>query len=196
MRPTPDSTKAPDPRDGLDLLDAHHRQALFHLGKLAALVTRLKTRGDDDEARALAADVVHFFSGAGRAHHEDEERHVFPRLLAGGDPGIVQNVLRLQQDHGWLEEDWRELSAQLQAVAQGHAGVDFDALREAALVYTALAHDHMTLEECCIYPEARARMRAGERSAMGREMAERRRCLRRSQGPSAPSEASHGVDRP
>jgi hemerythrin-like domain-containing protein len=171
-------------RDGLDLLDAHHRQALFHLGKLAALVTRLKTRGDDAESRAMAAEVVRFFSGTGRAHHEDEERHVFPRLMrAGGDPEVMQTVLRLQQDHGWLEEDWRELSAPLQAVAQGHAGVDYDALHEMVTVYIALAHDHMTLEECCIYPEARARMAANERRTMGREIGREMAARRRSSGP-------------
>jgi hemerythrin-like domain-containing protein len=161
--------------DGLEMLDTCHRQTLFTLGKLAALISRLGSRGADPEARAMAAEIVDFFATTARAHHEDEERHVFPPLLAGGDPEIVQAVLRLQQDHGWLEEDWRELSPQLKAVAQGQSGVDLDVLREGVLVFTALSHDHMSLEESCIYPQARTRLQAGERRAMGREMAARRR---------------------
>jgi hypothetical protein len=33
----------------------------------------------------------------------------------------------------------------------------------------------MALEESCVYPQARARLQAGERHEMGREMAARRR---------------------
>jgi len=40
--------------------------------------------------------------------------------------------------------------------------------------FTALSYDHIALEEVCIYPEARARLRPGERHEMGREMAARR----------------------
>ena len=137
--------------------DVHHRQTIFALGKLAALVARL-TRGDaDTEARAMAREIVEFFSTTARRHHEDEETHVFPSLLDSGDPQLVQAVLRLQQDHHWLAVDWLELSAPLNAVANGQS-VDLDQLREMAQVFIALSHDHIGLEESCIYPEARARL--------------------------------------
>jgi len=161
--------------DGFDVLDACHRQTLFTLGKLAALVTRLQGPGPDDEARSLAREIVGFFSSTARAHHEDEERHVFPALLAAGDPDIVQAVRRLQQDHGWLEEDWRALSAQLDAVASGQSWWDPEALREGAEVFIALSHDHIALEESVVYPQARARLGSGQRREIGREMAARRR---------------------
>jgi hemerythrin-like domain-containing protein len=161
--------------DGFDALDVCHRQTLLTLGKLAALVTRLRRHGCDATARALASEIVTHFSTTARQHHEDEERHVFPRLLASDDPDIVQAVQRLQQDHGWLEEDWRELSAQLDAVASGQTWFDLDALQEAATVFIALSHEHIALEESCIYPQARARLRHAERREMGREMAARRR---------------------
>jgi hemerythrin-like domain-containing protein len=169
------SSDASTPLDGLETLDSCHRQTLFTLGKLAALISRLGSRGADAEARAMAAEIVDFFAGTARAHHEDEERHVFAPLLASGDPEIVQAVLRLKQDHGWLEEDWRELSPQLKAVAEGQCGLDLDGLRAGVLVFTALSHDHISLEESLIYPHARARLQARERHAMGREMAARRR---------------------
>jgi hemerythrin-like domain-containing protein len=161
--------------DGFDVLDACHRQTVFALGKLAALITRLATLGPDSEARAMAAEIVRHFSTTARQHHLDEERHVFPRFSTSADPEIVQAVRRLQQDHGWLEEDWMEISPHLEALARGHAGYDVDVLREAATVFTALSHEHIALEESIIYPQARAHVPVGERGEMGREMAARRR---------------------
>src|SRR5262245_50956336 len=92
-------------RDGFEILDQCHRDALVALDTLSALVSRLRAEGDGDDVRAMAAEVVKFFSHTAREHHEDEERHVFPKVLAGADPETVQTVLRLQQDHNWLEED-------------------------------------------------------------------------------------------
>ncbi len=167
------------PGDGFDVLDVCHRQTIFTLGKLAALISALQRRGPDAEARALAAQVVRFFSTTAREHHEDEERHVFPKLLSSGTPEVVQAVRRLQQDHGWLEEDWLELSPHLAAVAAGQSWYDPDVLREGVDVFIALSHEHIALEESLIYPEARARSRLAERGEMGREMAARRRARSR-----------------
>lgn len=161
--------------DGFEVLDVCHRQTLFTLGRLAALMTRLQQHGADEEARAMARQVVDHFSTIARAHHEDEERHVFPALLAGGDAQVVQAVQRLQQDHGWLEEDWRALWPQLEAVALGQSWWDLDALREGVEIFIALSHDHVALEESLIYPQARARLGRTERLDIGREMAARRR---------------------
>ena len=162
-------------RDGFDVLDACHRQTLATLDLLTALVSRLAGVGADAQARTMAKEVVGFFSNVARQHHEDEERHVFPKLLAGTDPHVVQDVQRLQQDHHWLEEDWMALLPPLDAVANGQAWYDIETLREGVEIFVALSHDHIALEESCIYPIARARLAGAERSEMGREMAGRRR---------------------
>jgi len=161
--------------DGLDVLDLCHREILFSLGKLSALVARLATFGPDDEARAMAQEIEAFFSTTVRQHHDDEERHVFPRMIAAGDPEIVRAVVKLQTDHDWLEEDWMELAPHLATLAAGRPSYDLEALRSASAAFTALLHDHIALEESCIYPELKARLGASERSEMGREMAARRR---------------------
>jgi len=161
--------------DGFEVLDACHRQTLETLATLDALVARLASGAPDAEARTMAAGVVRFFSTAARQHHEDEERHVFPALLAGGDGDIAQAVSRLQQDHHWLEADWFELAPQLDAVAAGQAWYDLDALRECVEVFVGLSHDHIELEESLIYPAARVRLGAVERREMAREIAARRR---------------------
>lgn len=180
MSSSPDPTVVPAPPsgDGFDALDLCHRHTLIALGRLAALVTRLATKGHDAEAGAMAREIVQHFSSTVRAHHEDEERHLFPALASSGDAAMVQTVLRLQQDHDWLEEDWMELSPHLDAVAFGQTWYDLDVLREGAEVFTALSHDHIALEESVLYPQARAHFSEGARADMGREMAARRRAER------------------
>lgn len=180
--PTKPATTPLPPRspsdDGFDALDVCHRQILFTLGKLRALVTRLADAGADAQAQELAQEILHFFDTTVRRHHEDEERHVFPPLIDAGDPETVQAVLRLSQDHNWLEEDWMELQPQLAAIAAGQAWCNVELLHEGAEVFSALLHDHIALEESVIYPQARARLQERARRDMGREMAARRRAER------------------
>jgi len=161
--------------DAFRALHSCHGQTLGALTTLEALVVRLEREGLDAEARAMAAEIVHHFSTVCRQHHEDEERHVLSKLAVSADQEIVQAVLRLQQDHDWLEEDWMELEPHLDALACGQGWYDVDLLRAGAEVFIALSHDHIALEEALIYPQARARLNADERAAMGREMAARRR---------------------
>jgi hemerythrin-like domain-containing protein len=172
---TPDVPATPD---GFEVLDACHQQTLLTLNKLSALVAGLGADGPDALTRATAAEIVSFFSTTSRQHHVDEERHVFPKLLASSDAQIAQAVQRLQQDHHWLEQDWAELEPMLDAVSAGQGWYDLATLREGAEVFLALSHDHIELEESLIYPQARTRLRAGERREMGREMAARRRAGR------------------
>lgn len=160
------------------VLDECHRQTLAALDKLDAIVDRIES-GSDASTRALAADVVRHFSTTARQHHEDEERHVFPKLLANADAETEQIVRRLQQDHHWLEEDWHELAPHLDAIARGQNWYDVAFLREGCAVFVALSRDHIAVEETFLYPEARARTGAVEAQAMGREMAARRRAARR-----------------
>jgi hemerythrin-like domain-containing protein len=140
-----------------EALDHTHREVIRVLGTLAQLVTHLDSNGLDDDARHLAAEVCDFFDGAARSHHAAEERIVFPALLASGDAELVHHVKRLQQDHGWLEEDWLELEPQLKAVSEGYNWYDLALLQHAVPVFAALYDEHIALEETLIYPEARRR---------------------------------------
>lgn len=161
------------------VLDECHRQTLVAIANLETIVSRLDAGSVDAQTRALAADVVRHFSTTARQHHEDEELHVFPKLATNGDAAMKQAILRLQEDHHWIEEDWMELQPHLDAVACGQTWYDVALLREGAEIFAALSRDHIALEESCLYPEARARMGAAEELAMGREMAARRRAARR-----------------
>jgi len=141
-----------------EALDDAHRRTAQHLKALRSLVDRLDTADVDDAARSSALEIVNFFEGTARQHHQAEERDVFPPLLRSDDPDLVEKVERLKQDHGWLEEDWLELSPQLDALAHGHASYEPESLRQGVEVFTALYLEHMALEETLIYPEARRRL--------------------------------------
>jgi hemerythrin-like domain-containing protein len=173
------SVQPPATLDGFEVLDATHRQTLAALERLEALAAQLRGgAGADAQARAVAAEIVQYFSNTARQHHLDEEIHVFPRLAAGAEPETAQALQRLRQDHGWLEEDWLELSPLLDAVAGGQSWVDTETLLRGVEIFVALSRDHMALEESVIYPQAQAHVPARERRAMGREMAARRRSER------------------
>jgi len=149
----------------MEVLDRTHREIMAMLGHLQLLIEKLDTRGGDDDVRRLAHDVCAFFDETARPHHAAEEELVFPDLLARGDPELVQNVRRLQQDHGWLEEDWLELAPQLRAVANGQAWYDIDMLRACVPTFTELYRDHIALEENVVYPASRSlHLASGPRS--------------------------------
>jgi len=164
--------------DAFDVLDACHREMVVALDKMSALIARIETAGTDAQAQSMASELLAFFSTTVRQHHEDEERHVFPRMATDSDAETVQAVLRLQQDHDWLEEDWMELSPHLAAIAAGQSWWEIDSLRNGVSVFSALLRDHIALEESLIYPQARERLQGRQRRDMGREMAARRRATR------------------
>ena len=137
-------------------LDACHQQIHDHLSELAELMERMETSSDSAHCRQKAKTIEAFFSETSRAHHAEEERNIFPNLLLSDKPELVQAVRTLQQDHGWIEQNWLELAPMLRAIAQGEDWVDTAELKHNAEVFLALCHDHITLEETLIYPEAKS----------------------------------------
>jgi hemerythrin-like domain-containing protein len=153
-----------------DALDEVHRQIGAHLVQLDALVAHLDRVGVDPHAQAEARTIEAFFSSTSRRHHQEEESRVFPPLLASTDVDLVAKVRMLQQDHGWIEEDWLVIAPQLRALADGGGGYEPEELRHAVQVFLELCREHILLEESIVYPEAKAAAqrllrRRAERSA-------------------------------
>jgi len=163
------------PVQPFDVLDSCHRQVVIALQQMGDLVEHLAEHGVDGRAQESARAIFTFFMNTAREHHLDEERHVFPALMRSGRADLIDATLRLQQDHGWIEEDWLELAPQFESIAAGYHWFNLDQLRLAVPVFQALYQDHMALEESLIYPEARARINEWDMQGMGREMAQRRR---------------------
>lgn len=139
---TTDSTPAPSVEAGpvAEFLDCHAGivSHLTVLGELPALL------GPAAKARRIAADAVTFFRQAVYNHHQDEERELFPAVLASAAPGaerqrIQEMVDRLTADHRSVETEWECLEPGLEAVAKGREA-QVDAGRLAGLVDQYLAH--------------------------------------------------------
>jgi iron-sulfur cluster repair protein YtfE (RIC family) len=142
---------------GFDALDACHVQIQQHLAELAALAQQVESAGVDAKAQQMASDIEAFFSGTSRQHHQEEEKNVFPPLLASGDAELAAAVRGLQQDHGWIEENWLELAPQLRAIALGNSWYESAEFQHGVQVFLELVGDHIALEESLIYPESKAR---------------------------------------
>ena len=163
---------------GFAALDECHRRVLARVDELSGLVAAIEAGEINPAMRTLAASIAEFLGNDARRQHEDEERHVFPPLLASGNTDLVEAVLRLQQDHCWIEEDWFELEPHVQAIATGYGTCDTDTLKEGKAILAALYKEHIALGESIVYPEARARIGPAGLDAMAREMIGRRRIER------------------
>ncbi len=137
-------------------LDACHQQIAEHLERLDALVEHLVSQGVDAHAQGEARAIEAFFTDTSQRHHLDEETKVFPPLLSSPDEALVATVRMLQQDHGWIEEDWLAIAPQLRAIAAGYSWYDPDELRHGIGVFLELCREHIQLEESIIYPQAKA----------------------------------------
>ncbi|HEY1128621.1 MAG TPA: hemerythrin domain-containing protein [Roseateles sp.] len=152
-----------------DMLLACHERVQRSLDLLLRLQAHAATQGADAQARDAARDVLRYFDLAGPKHHEDEERHVLPRLRAAGRTALAD---RLAADHAEMGRQWAVLRTALEALRDGH-GPGPDAA--ACQAYADLYAGHMAAEEGEAFPTAAHQLDPATLAAMGAEMASRRR---------------------
>jgi hemerythrin-like domain-containing protein len=150
--------KAEIQNDRFKALDLCHQQIHEHLNQLTDLLGQLEAHSDTPHCRLTAKNIEGFFSDTARDHHAEEERNVFPNLLLSDDAQLVQAVLTLKQDHGWIEQNWLELAPMLRAIASGEDWVDNAELIHHVEVFLTLCRDHIALEETLVYPQAKSRL--------------------------------------
>ena len=117
---------------------------------------------------------MRYFDEAAPRHHRDEELHVFPPLLAEGDPDTVTVVIRLQQDHLQMESRWAQGGALLLALTEGRLARFTPADNAVLDAFAALYGGHIEAEEKIAYPRARALLDAQALQAMSLDMMQRR----------------------
>lgn len=118
-----------------------HAGILGHLQLLGDLPALLEPA---TRARQLAADAVGFFRAAVFEHHSEEEKELFPAVLASAVKGeerdkVQQLVDALTAEHRQVEGAWTKLEPKLKAVAKGH-DADVDPADIEALVKSYQAH--------------------------------------------------------
>jgi hemerythrin-like domain-containing protein len=157
------------------MLLACHQRVERMLSLLERLALHVAAKGCDGVAAQAANDVLRYFDQAGPAHHEDEERHVFPALRGCGNPETLVLVKRLQQEHLTMSQQWSAVRADLLNVIAGEWSAQLASARAARwAVFVAMYRSHIVAEESWAYPAARPLLDGSTLAAMGREMAERR----------------------
>ncbi len=165
----------PGPSAGFDepfeMLEACHQRVEHMLVLLQRLSAHLPTHGADEQAQQAARDVMRYFDLAAPQHHEDEERHLLPRLREHGHAALAERVLR---EHAAMTAAWADVRGVLQDVEQGRCQIQGQALARQWLAFAALYREHIALEEHEVFPIARKHTAADGLRAMAGEMARRR----------------------
>ena len=100
-------------------------------------------------ARSCATDVLKMFRDRLLAHHDDEERDLFPAVLrvaqAGAEADRAQAmVAQLVREHREIAQLWKQLEPSVQAVANGYlSGLDSARLHELVKRF----NEHVRFEE-------------------------------------------------
>ncbi len=153
-----------------EMLEACHERVHRSLGLLMRIEQHLQTNGPDLQAREAAGDVLRYFDLAAPHHHEDEERHVLPRLRSAG---MTELADRLLADHQEMHANWIALRQGLLALR--HHGTLPDTQQWADFV--SKYQEHIALEEGIAYPAIGPQLSPDELCAIGAEMAARRQSL-------------------
>lgn len=123
-----------------------HEGILSHLRVFSELPALLEPAA---RARRLAEDILGFFRQAVFEHHAEEERELFPAVLAsaaeGEERACVQAIVeRLTREHREVERAWARLEPELRRVAKGQdSELDAKAVQELVTSYRG----HATYEE-------------------------------------------------
>jgi hemerythrin-like domain-containing protein len=105
-------------------------------------------------ARQIAEESLEFFREAIFEHHLEEERELFPAVLASAKPGeemerVKAMVKRLTEEHRMVEALWKRLERGLKPVAKGQStDLDVSELQRLVTEYTG----HAAYEEAEFLP--------------------------------------------
>jgi hemerythrin-like domain-containing protein len=99
-----------------------------HVGFVTVLETALGLPEMIDTAarsRSCAADMLKMFHDRLLAHHDDEERDLFPAVLRVAQPGDEADrartmVAQLVREHREIAQVWKQLEPAVQAIANGY----------------------------------------------------------------------------
>jgi len=106
------------------------------------------------KARQIAEDSLEFFREAIFEHHLEEERELFPAVIASAQPGaelerVKAMAKRLTDEHRAIETLWKQLEKGLKSVAKGQStNLDVSELHRLVTEYKA----HATYEETEFLP--------------------------------------------
>lgn len=159
----------------LEMLAACHLRVQDQCATLLRLVSHIAAHGSDRAAREAATAVMRYFDTSARHHHEDEERDLFPALLAcvaGSEAVCLRDMTAaLTAEHRELEARWKALRAVLAQVAAGQAA---QLAQDVVGGFTRMYERHIAREETELLPMAQRLLSETELDRIGLAMRMRR----------------------
>ena len=166
---------APSLDEPLEILEACHGRIEAQLQTLERLLDYLPQQGADEQARQAARNILRYFDLAGPNHHEDEERNLFPTLIARAgteETHAVQSLVQdLLSDHVRMAAALDVVRGQLTPIADGiGTALDEPAVRRLAELY----RQHIDKENHDLLPLSRRLLQPQDVEALSRAMTTRR----------------------
>ncbi len=162
---------APTFDDPLEMLLACHGRIQAQCATLNKLLAHLPVHGCDAQAQQAARAILRYFDTAGRNHHDDEEKDLFPLLLASSSGAAHALIARLLGEHQLMDTAWERLRRYLTGLAEGKsAALDAEATEHFIGVYDR----HIALENSQLLPLAKQLLTAAQLETLGKSMATRR----------------------
>ena len=166
----PANKPAPDFSDPLGLLKACHQRISGFCDLLQKVVTHLEKHGLDNDAKQAIRKIHHYFSTAGKLHHQDEEQDLFP-ILTGQSLKMAEIINHLKQDHQQLDKAWEQLEPLLSKPASIESTPDFAAkVNSLCEAY----REHIKKEEDDLLSIALQILDSGQLKQLGKQMKKRR----------------------
>lgn len=155
MSPSNDAPTSPFAK----LLAAHRR--------IEAQLARFDSLAGRADAAEVVRGVLDFFAGEGARHHDDEERHLFPRLRAL--PAFAMMIPALEAQHEMMDSAHQELRAELDRGCPGGPAK----LKALAARFAEMHRGHIIAEEKGLFPMVETALPAPAKAELARELEER-----------------------
>lgn len=160
----------------LELLYSCHDKILHYSSALQSLCSTLLKEGWSPQLGKSADQIRRYFNIAGPEHHMDEEKHLFPAIIAldpelkqSESQEILQQINQLIKEHVESDILWESLDSMLEERSE-----DYDTLEELARQFASDMHEHAGIENEIIFPYAKEHISADNFKQMGAEIAKRR----------------------
>ena len=131
----------------------------------------LQQHGANQDFVTACKHIHHYFSTAGKLHHQDEENDIFP-LVIRTSLKIAELIHQLKQEHQQLDQLWESLAPLLQSARNLS---DPDQFIRLANDYAALAVAHLDKEEEEFLPVIQHLLSSEQLEKIGHSMALRRK---------------------
>ncbi|MCC7326871.1 MAG: hemerythrin domain-containing protein [Burkholderiales bacterium] len=159
----------------LEVLADCHVRMLAQCSTLQRLAAHGAAPWADEAAQTAAHNVIRYFDGSGRYHHQDEEQDLFPALIesmAGSDPVCIRQLVdSLTREHREMELRWQTLKAWLAGIEAGDAVAP---PQDEIDLFVDQYQRHIAREEQELLPMAARLLESSVLSRIGEAMRQRR----------------------